>query len=313
MEYYFVPALIALLFKLFIMKEAIGENRSSNAVISLILVFACHNAIELIGYLRFLEDQTVSTLFRTYYVATILGLLALAGHSLTMANLDSRALLVGISTVALVLSILVLSSDSVIAGSQSIGYSMTAIKGEYYSVFMLYTLVMLLVIPSSLLYGFLNANTQTELARCLCSLLALVPLIVTSIIVWIFKTLEVEINSAGIVPIATTLYLYFLIKSESTHHITDFRRYLPFSLERRSAKKFVEIADSYARSTNKANAYNDFRDALERQAIFYTLEKCHGNISQAAVMMGLPNRSTLYSMMNRLNITQAERDQFLNA
>ncbi len=310
MEYYFIPALIALLFKLFIMKEAIGKNVGSNAVISLILVFACHNAIELIGYIRFLDDQTVSTLFRTYYVASILGLLALAGYSLTMANLHSPTLLIIITAVAVVLSILVLSSNSVIAGSQSIGYSITAIKGEYYSAFMLYALLMLLAIPSSLLYGFLNASTQTELARCLCSLLALVPLIVTSIVVWIFKTLEVEINSAGIVPIATTFYLYFLIKSESTHHITDFRRYLPFSLERRSAKRFVEIADSYARSTNRTNAYNEFREALERQAIFYTLEKCNGNVSQAAAMMGLANRSTLYSMMSRLNITQAERDQF---
>ncbi len=258
----------------------------------------------------FLDDQAVSMLFRTYYVATILGLLALAGHSLTMAKLNSLPLLIGISAVALVLSILVLTSDSVIAGSQSIGYSMTAIKGEYYGVFMLYTLLMLLLIPASLVYGFLKAKTQIELARCFCSLFALVPLIVSSIIVWVFKTFDVQINSAGIVPIATTFYLFFLIKSESTHHITDFRRYLPFSPERRSAKRFVEIADSYARSINKTNAYNEFRDSLERQAIFYTLEKCNGNITQAAAMMGLPNRSTLYSMMNRLNITQAERDQF---
>ena len=127
MEYYFLPALIALVLKLFILKEAIGASKSTNALISLILVFACHNAIELIGYVRFLDDQAVSMLFRTYYVATILGLLALAGHSLTMARINSLPLLIGISAVALVLSVLVLISDSVIAGSDSIGYSMTCL------------------------------------------------------------------------------------------------------------------------------------------------------------------------------------------
>ncbi len=60
MEYYYLPALIALLLKLFILKQAIGATRSSNALISLILVFACHNAIELIGYVVFGRSSRIN-------------------------------------------------------------------------------------------------------------------------------------------------------------------------------------------------------------------------------------------------------------
>jgi DNA-binding NtrC family response regulator len=67
------------------------------------------------------------------------------------------------------------------------------------------------------------------------------------------------------------------------------------------------LTDNYAQNSNKPGAFAELRDGLERQAILYTLEKCENNVSKATEMMGLQNRSTLYSMMKRLEISPTEQ------
>ena len=52
--------------------------------------------------------------------------------------------------------------------------------------------------------------------------------------------------------------------------------------------------------------YKELQAGIEKEIINYSLEKCNNNVSATSKMMGLKNRSTLCSMMNRLGIDLGE-------
>lgn len=302
MSYYMAPALLGLALKLLILVYALKSRRSDALLISLILVFALHNSIELFGYALLIDGQTVSMLFRSYYVVTIFGLLFICNHAFNTSKLSLPGANYTLTACALVIGAGIVLSDSIVAGHYSIGYAISAIKGEYYAAFALFCMAALLVAIGSLLLGLRKAINELEANRCIYSLVALAPFALISPIILTFKIFGVDINAAGLTPLATTFFVYVMLKGESDHKLTDIRRFLPFSVERRSAARFLELTDAYAQKVNKTNAFAELRDGIERQAIVYTIEKCDGNISETARMMGLQNRSTLYSMMKRLKI-----------
>ena len=302
MNIYVVPALLALIFKLFILVYAQMDNRISKSLLVLISILACHNALELIGYTRFLDDQSVATLFRGYYVATVLMVVTLPVHAHIVSGTSSKTLLPLLGGAALLISLVIMFSDLIVAGHTSIGYSVTALIGPYFYVFTLFVLFSLTACLLTLIAGVKNAKTAMAANRCLYSLLAFSPLLLVSLFVLVLKLFEAGVNGAGIIPVATTIFLYILLKSESNHRLTDIRRFLPLSQEKRSANEFLRLMDQYTQSDSKANAFSELREGIERQAVLYTLAKCDDNITKAAEMMGVQNRSTLYSMMRRLDI-----------
>jgi len=306
MSVYYLPALVGLIFKFVILGYALKDQNVSRTLVALIFIFAWHNSIELMGYLKFLDDQSVANLFRIYYAVTILGLMAIAIHSLVVSKIYTKGLFTGLIVLALPLILAVLLSDIIVAGNISIGYSVAAIKGQYYSVFSFYTLVCIVLTVSVLVRGYIKSKNHLDSIACLYSLFALAPLLIVGIVVLALKTLDININSAGIVPITTTLFLYIILKSESQHNFTDIRRFLPFSDERKTAIELLELTDIYSRKAYENESYNEFRNGMETRIILYTLNKCKGNITEASKMMGLQNRSTLYSMMNRLGINHKE-------
>lgn len=307
MNIYVVPALLALIFKLFILIYARMDKQSSTSLLVLISILACHNAIELIGYTRFLDDQGVATLFRGYYVATVLMLAALPMHAHIVSGNSSKIMVPLIGAVALSVSLLIMFSDLIVAGYVSIGYSLTAVVGPYFFVFSLFVLFSLSACVATLVAGVKNAKTAMAANRCLYSLLAFSPLLLVSFLALALKLSGASMNGAGIIPVATSIFLYILLKSEAKHQLTDIRRYLPLSQEKRSANEFLRLMDQYAQSDNKPNAFSELREGIERQAVLYTLAKCDDNITKAATMMGVQNRSTLYSMMRRLKIDHTNR------
>ena len=307
MNIYVVPALLALIFKLFILIYARRNTRSSASLLVLISVLACHNAIELIGCIRFLDGQGIAALSRGYYVATVLMLATLPIHAQLVSGTSSKFVVPLIAALALSVSSLIMFSDLIVAGYTSIGYTVTAVVGPYFFVFSLFVLFCLSLCVLTLIAGVKSAKTAIAENRCLYSLLAFSPLILVSLLALLLKVSGASINGAGIIPVATSIFLYILLKSEAKHQLTDIRRFLPLSQEKRSANEFLRLMDQYAQSDSKANAFSELREGIERQAVLYSLAKCDDNITKAAEMMGVQNRSTLYSMMRRLEIDHTNR------
>jgi len=163
-------------------------------------------------------------------------------------------------------------------------------------------LASLLLSSAALIYRYKSSASQLESTRSLYSLFALSPVILACFLAMLFRILEMDINGAGMLPIATTLFLIIVLKGESKHRLSDIRRFLPLSPERAISANVMELVDAYVNQDKKADAYKTLQAGIEKEIICYTLDKCNNNRSQTTEMMGLKNRSTLYSMMKRLEI-----------
>lgn len=135
MNIYFAPALAGLAFKLFALVLSAKRGKASTVFLSLIFVFACHNIIELIGYIQFLNDEATGILFRPYYVATIYLFLCMLLHGLNISQVSNSYITIGLIISATTLSIFVLFTNYIVAGYYSIDYALTAIQGQYYWMF----------------------------------------------------------------------------------------------------------------------------------------------------------------------------------
>jgi len=302
MSLYYLPAMASLLFKLFVLLTALRGGKISILLLSLIIAFAGHNAIELGGYIQFLSGHSVEAFFRPYYVATTYLLMYMLLHGLAISRLENSYVTIGLVSIATVVSMLFLFTDIIIAGQYSIGYSVTAVKGPYYVLFAVYVLLTIFANVAVLLYRYRSAASQSESIRCLYSLFALSPVIVVSLLAIVLKMADVNLNAAGLYPVATALFLAIVLKGESKHGLSDVRRLLPFSPERAISNNLMTLVDDYVNNGNQTDAYKNLHIGIEKEIIFYTLNKCNNNITQTTEMMGLKNRSTLYSMMNRLGI-----------
>lgn len=309
MSIFFVPALVSLLFKLFVLAYVLRGGKVSVLFLSLIVVFAVHNAIEIFGYFNALGGEAESAFLRLYYVATAYAILYMLLHGIAISKVSSKLITSVLIAVSTALSVLILFTDLIIAGQYSIGYTMTAVKGQYYWLFASYILILLSCNFVVLVYGQSAAKSRLDSVRCVHSLIALTPIMLVFIMAIIFKIADVGINATGLVPIATAIFLAVVLKTEAKHKLSDLRRVMPLSMERATSNQFMDLLDEYINNTNQDNAYKTLQAGIEREIIVYSLKKCDNNVSHATKMMGLKNRSTLYSMMSRLSIDMNELKQ----
>jgi len=309
MSIYFAPALIALLFKLFVLAYVLRGSKVSIVFLSLIIVFAFHNAIEILGYFNVQNDNAVNIFFRLYYIATTYVVLYILLHGLSVSKLENTIVTGLLIALATTISGLIVFTDLVIAGQYSIGYTVTAIKGSLYWLFATYLLIVLLSNFAVISQGYRIAKSRIDAVRCVHSMIALAPVMLIFLLTIIFKIVDIKINATGLIPIATTLFLVIVLKTESKHKLSDLRRVMPLSAERQTSDNFMDLLDNYIQSKNRCNVYKELQAGIEKEIIMYSIKKCGGNISEATRMMGLKNRSTLYSMMTRLDMNLQELKQ----
>jgi DNA-binding protein Fis len=292
-----------------VLAYALKGGRVSTLFLSLIVVFGAHNAIEVLGYLNVQSEVAVNIFFRLYYVATAYVVLYILLHGLSVSKLENTVSTRVLVVLCTCLSGLMLFTDSVVAGQYSIGYTMTAVKGSLYWLFSAYLLIVLLSNFAVLCYGRQSAKSQLDSVRCSHSLIALAPIMLVFLIALIFKIADIGINATGFVPIATALFLGIILKTESKHKLSDLRRLMPLSAERETSNNFMDLLDNYIQSGDRSNVYKELHAGIEKEIIMYSIKKCDGNISKTTKMMGLKNRSTLYSMMTRLDMNWEELKQ----
>ena len=299
-----LPALISLLLKLFILWTATKGGRVSIIFLSLIAIFALHNAVELfaLSYMLFYQSSHIEQILRPFYIITVFAIMYITLHALTVSEIINKTMTVCLITIATITSSLILLSDLVIAGHYSIGYSISAVKGDYYWLFAATAILGISTSVSVLAYGYRNAATQIKSTRCLYSIYALIPIFLVGLTTVMCKLLNIPFNATAIMPIASTLFLFIVIKTESKHKLSEIKRLLPMSLERKTADNFLNMLDEYVQNSNKEDVYKNLQSSIEREIICYSLEKSNNNITHTANMMGLKNRSTLYSMLNRHGI-----------
>ena len=301
---FMIPAILALSIKVAVLFLSKKSNATSLLFITMVLVFAVHNFAEVLGFMEYFRGERYTMMLRWYYVMSICGLAAMLFYSKDVSQVltNSAPFNVVVTVVTVLLCCLLMFTDSIVAGSTSIGYIMTAVKGEYYWVFQVTALLSYVLIVWMLQKGYRNSESHTIEIQCGYTLFALAPLMFVAIAVLGLMSFGWHINGAGIFPLMTTLFLLITLKSESKHGITDVRRHVPFSLERKSSREIMNIFSAYAKDEKN---YRDSMAELEKLMVLHKHEKHNGNVSSTAVSMDIP-RSSLYSIFRRLEIEHNE-------
>ncbi|MFT6046976.1 MAG: hypothetical protein ACI9WC_002687 [Arenicella sp.] len=297
---YILPALLALMVKLFLLFFARNGRSRSSIVFTLLLLFACHNLTEVLAYIEYFKGDYSMHVLRWYYVMTLCGGAATLVYAFQISNLLSSFRGVSLAAVALsiCLSLFILLTDSVVSGATSIGYALTAEQGPQYWLFQLLFLGMLFLISGVLIRGYLTTKDHVTEIQCGYTLLGLLPIVIVAISVVALMTFGMQLNAAGIIPVCTTFFVLIIIKGELTHKLTDVRRHIPFSLERRTSGEIMDIFSRYAQ--DEVN-YRDGMAELEKLLVVHKHSKNRGNVTRTAASMAIP-RSSLYSIFRRLGI-----------
>ena len=297
---YIMPALLALTVKLFLLFVARNERNGSSIFFTLLLLLACHTMAEVLVYIEYFKGDYSTHVLRWYYVMTLCGVAAILVYAFQISNLLSSLRSISVTAVALsiCLSLFILLTDSVVSGATSIGYALTAEQGPQYWLFQLLFVGILFLISGVLIRGYLTAKDHVAEIQCGYTFLGLLPIVIVALSVVALMGFGMQINAAGIIPICTTFFLLITIKGERAHTLTDVRRHIPFSLERRTSGEIMDIFSRYAQ--DEVN-YRDCMAELEKLLVVHKHSKSRGNVTQTAASMEIP-RSSLYSIFRRLGV-----------
>jgi len=306
MYYFIFPALIAFIFKAYILIVSRKSDHKVAFFIPMLIVFALHNLCELSAYIQFFDGSLSLSLFKTYYSITFVMFGFMAIYALKVSQLFKSNMVINVIYVLCVIfSFFAFTTDSIVVGIQSIGYSSMAVKGDFYWVFQLYILVMLLFVPISLFIRYKQSELSETKIACSVAFFAFLPILTVSLLVLALMFAGVNLNASGLMPIATTLFLFILVKYEANEGITDIRRWIPYSRQKRLTNELMSLSSLY--STDKIG-YKEMLVEFEKLSIEYKYHESGGNISEAARRMKL-KRTTLYSMIDRTGIKERLLDK----
>ncbi len=298
MSVYVVPAILALILKLFFVYLYRRSVEANPYFIAIVVIFAFHNLSEVLVLWEFFAGVQADFMLRTYYLVSIISLLTLMTYATSLSSVFNRRWTQALWVLTAVFGAVLFSTDLIVAGVESIVYSATAIRGEFYAIFQVFSFALLILTLWSLYRGYISTNDHDAQNKCAYTGLALVPHVVATIIVVVLMNLNLDVNAAMVFPLATTLFIFILLASEDKHRMTDIRRFIPFSEERQTSNEIMEIFSDYARDRM---SYREAVNDIEKLLVEHKYQKTDFNASSTAQLMGMP-RSSLYSLFNRLGI-----------
>lgn len=299
MIFQIIPAILAFLTTAYFLYHARQKSGQSKVFYTMVLIFLAHHLCEILAFVEFIKDgpQVIYQL-KTYYIASLWLLLFILFYSQEVSKIKFPIInksLIGIVTVT---SLLILYGDTIVSGTTSLGYVVTAQKGPLYPLFQVSALTILFGTIVNLIYGYKKANDHLTEIQCIYMLIAFAPIVLISISIISLMAIGFKVNALAVVPIATTLFLIITMKSENVHKLTDIRRFMPFSAERKTSQEIMELYSKYARDEI---AYRECINEIEKILVLQKYVKNGNNASATAETMGMP-RSSLYSIFNRLSI-----------
>jgi len=303
---YLILVSLALVAKAYILLIAGRQKGDTQYFLGLSAVMAGLNLCELLIYIASLNGSASEYLLRTYYAVTFLGVSAMVLYaSYVIGQRSKKYLLLALIINALV-GTLFLATDLIIAGSAPLGYAVTAITGDYYYIFRILILAGFLTTVSLLIIGLFKAKSRVQKNRCMTILLSYSPIILGATYVIVSMWFGATQNAAGVVPVATTLFLLLVLKYENEHRLTDIRTVLPFSMEKETVQGIKSAFSKY--SMCEAH-HKETLAEIEKLLVIYKHSKARQeqSVSELAREMGL-KRPTLYSIYKRLNLNHLLKD-----
>lgn len=241
-----LPAVISFFVKIGILvfaRRTLSFGKPS-ILLGLLVICGLHNICEVLTYGSFLNGSDPGMLFRTYYLLLIFMFAYMFAYAIQVSQLKLRFLYQPLIVICIVIGGL-FYTNMIVEGYTAIEYSITAIRGEHYWIFQLSALSLLFGTPIVLTVGYRRAQDQRVKVQCMYTILALAPLVFGIAFVILLMMAGIKINAMIVIPIATTLFIIVTVRTEAKHRMTDIRRWLPGSPERKAAMEMLEAASDY--------------------------------------------------------------------
>ncbi|MGK0439595.1 MAG: hypothetical protein ACJATK_002555 [Paracoccaceae bacterium] len=306
MSVFALPALIALLTKIWIFVFAKKTNHTSQIFLWLLVFFAANNLSEFLVISQLLNNAVSESLLKSYYVALLFSLAYMCIFTMSVAYKDSHTkfnlLTIGI---AALMALITFQTNWIVAGAISVDYTVTAVRGAYYFVFQLTVLTGFAWILYTLVRRYLNTLDIDVQLKCFYAGLTLSPIIIMSIIVMAMMQMGYQYTGAILLPFASTFLLLLVVLTEKNNDLIGIQSRLPFSEQRKAEKKILSI---YRSHVDGDLSFCETKSAIERILVQSALDRSYNNVTLTANNLDI-KRSTLYSIFNRLDMRRhAEED-----
>ena len=285
---YAIPSVLALALKIVIFWMARHSLRQIRPWLwaFLIALFGT-NLAELIGF-YYIDDPAPSYYYLLcYYVCALWACLSLLGLSLDISGYGGPRWQWAIVGYGIITSALVATPGVAIADVKSIGYSVTRVAGPYYWVWQLSIIASLLCSLVILSYCWRHNSNSLSRRRAFVLLIGCAPMTLIIIAVIVFMQLGFDFNAAVLVSFFITFLLMVLVYTETNERLFRFLSIIPATREHRSARAINPLIFGQGPTQLK-----EASAVFERELIKNAVERCGGNKTHAADMLGI-SRNTL--------------------
>ena len=304
MSYLAISSIVALLIKLSLFWVGKSALFRDNWPLALFLIALCVlNFAELMSFASIGNDQLIMSILQTYYAAAVIAAAALFYLSLHIIGASTRHAMASFA-VAITIALLTFVPNVMLAGYESIGYSVTRIPGDFFFILQFYLVGTLILSAGLLLYGAIQSKSSLVNQRSLIMLISTLPLVFFTVILTLALSMGAKINGAVIISLMTSLMLVILIYTEKRYRLFKFLSYIPYTREhelRTRASRLVEQMIDDLFNGESAVKYKDIRSEFEATMIELAIESTGGNKTHAAKILGI-GKATLHRKIEGLQI-----------
>lgn len=296
-----VPALIALIMKVFLLIASSSNSKANEKWVAFVTVFAVLNLCEVLLLFGDERGWRLENFLCIYYVLILAVMSYGLNYIVDSSMLLQRTYFKFCAAGSLVMMGFVIATDSIIYGEASAATYISAYKGDHFIYFKALVLAHLIGGLSFLLYNtcYWKSRCVDRFVNCLYALIGFLPLIVFGGAIILLLQKDFGVNALVVLPVCSTFFLMVTVKGQSIYLLKrDIRSIFPFTPESGVRAEFEWATTQYNFGKTK---HKETMIMLERNLVLYKLTKHNWNVSRAASDMGL-SPSTLYSMMERLKV-----------
>lgn len=282
----------ALLAKSWLIFDGITKPWADRRWLWLVFSYAALNAAEMSVYISAASKIEPTYLIKCYFLCTLICIASSYDYIIDNSNKIQRWTSIIIYFLAVAISLFLTFTDSIVGGYVSGSMPIQSSKGEFFPVYIGFVIPIVLLTMVTLCVNYRRSKTSYERVNYAYVIIAMTPVALVIVSVLSLMVVGYEANSSGLIPLATTAFLWISCKGKVSSNIsTDPRSIVePLSF---LAKNNREVAKAKTQFMLGNASYSETVSKIETAIIDSLIAEHDGNISKASRASGV-DRAMIY-------------------
>lgn len=295
--FYVVPSVVALVVKVVVLiltREPLKRKKHRDLawfLLSLLLL----NSAEVTQYFFLSSPHEGAIIIKLYWCFALSSLYFLLLHCLKIARYRCKHLSL-LKIIMITTTVLILKTDFIIKGAESIGYALTAIPGDFFPVAKITAVGLILSVMAILIHAGMKHPQLKTKRKCMVLIAALLPSMLAGLFIIALMSIGIKVNAAVIMPCTITFFIGMLLLTEHRYGLFGIFCFIPTTREHQLYKAaWVAINQVICEIENeKEIELKSVFKNLEAVVIAVVIAECDNNKTLAAKRLSMA-RSTLHS------------------